>query len=158
MLTLYPSLSLWSSVPTELSMAAVDFLEMLGRPLILGLFTLADMTWSEDLETLDVTEVETLVGLRSLLRTSAKVMRLLEIIFSLSNLSDLYNRHLILTVAQPAYLLHLFYCTVNFSLSIWNSRPLFSNVFRRRVIKFLHFQFKCSWATYCNWWQSFFIL
>lgn len=72
-LTLYPSLSLCVSVVTELSIAAEDFLlAMLGRPRILGLLTLADMIWSEDLDTLDVTEVDTLLGLRSLLRTAVK--------------------------------------------------------------------------------------
>lgn len=61
---------------TELSIAAEDFrLATLGRPRILGLLTLAEMIWSEDLDTLDVTEVETLLGLRSLLRTSAKERR-----------------------------------------------------------------------------------
>lgn len=59
---------------TELSIAAEDFrLATLGRPRIFGLFTLADMIWSEDLDTLDVTDVETLlVGFLSLRRTAGR--------------------------------------------------------------------------------------
>lgn len=72
-LTLYPSLSLCSSVPTELSIAADDLrLAMIGRPRIFGLFTLAEITWSEDLDTLLDTDVVTLLGFRSLLRTPGK--------------------------------------------------------------------------------------
>lgn len=58
---------------TELSIAAEDFrLDSVGRPRIFGLFTLADITWSVDLDTLVDTDVDTLVGFRNLLRTAVK--------------------------------------------------------------------------------------